>query len=184
MARIYTRHGDGGTTRLLGGEHVSKAHERLEACGTIDELSSQIGLARASITDPWIDGVLENVQNLLAELGSELASPEAGESAIIVDKDISEIEDAIDEASAACPPLRAFILPGGSVSAAHLHVARAVCRRAERRLAALSANSTVRPTAQAFVNRLSDLLFALARLANVRSGVPDSPCKTRPKPQK
>jgi cob(I)alamin adenosyltransferase len=184
MARIYTRQGDGGTTRLLGGERVSKADERVEACGTIDELNSQIGLVRTTVADPWIDGILEKVQNLLIELGSELASPEAGESAIIVDEDVVEIEDAIDKASAACPPLCAFILPGGSASAAHLHVARAVCRRTERRLAALSVSSTVRPTAQAFVNRLSDLLFALARLANVRSGVPDSPCSARPKPQK
>jgi len=178
MPRIYTGVGDSGTTRLFDGSDVPKTHPLLEACGTLDELNSQIGVVRSASTDPEIDRLLERVQSVLFELGAELVKPEAAEGRM-TDEDVRWVEGEIDRAMGQCPPLRSFLLPGGTPAASHLHVARTVCRRAERRIVALGEGTPVSPVVLRFLNRLSDLFFALARLTNVRAGVPDAVWKPR-----
>lgn len=170
MSRIYTGVGDGGTTRLADGSEVSKAHPRLSACGTLDELNSQLGVVRSVNADDEVSRVVTRIQSLLFEAGADLARPERAE-ARITDEDVRWLETEIDKAMKETAPLRSFVLPGETPAASHLHVARAVCRRAEREIVALAAVETVDPVLRRFMNRLSDLLFALARLSNERAGV-------------
>ncbi|MCU0694693.1 MAG: cob(I)yrinic acid a,c-diamide adenosyltransferase [Polyangiaceae bacterium] len=168
--KIYTRTGDDGSTGLFGGSRVAKDDPRVEAYGTIDELNCAIGLARAHQAPAQIDAVLEVVQGDLFRLGAEIASGKnAGAKlgmSLIESHDVQRLEQAIDEAEAQLTPLRAFILPGGSVASAALHVARTVARRAERALVTLQRATAVRREVLVYVNRLSDLLFVLARYAN------------------
>jgi cob(I)alamin adenosyltransferase len=179
--KLYTKTGDDGTTGLFGGARVPKASARVAAYGTVDETNAAIGVARAAPHaggDTTIDAVLELVQRDLFVLGAELACVPGKESKlgmpVLGSSDIERLEHAIDEAEAACPPLKHFILPGGSPLAAALHMARTVCRRAERGVLELD-DAPARPEVVIYLNRLSDLLFALARRANVVSGVSDVP---------
>jgi cob(I)alamin adenosyltransferase len=174
--KLYTKTGDDGTTGLFGGGRVPKASARVEAYGTVDETNAAIGVARAARLDPAIDAVLAHVQEDLFTLGAELACVPGREAklamGLIGGADIERLEHAIDEADAACPPLKNFVLPGGTPQAAALHVARTVCRRAERAVLLLD-DAPPRRELVVYLNRLSDLLFALARRANVVAGVPD-----------
>jgi len=174
--KIYTKTGDKGTTGLFGGGRVSKHHPRVAAYGEVDELNSTIGWARAvPPTDAW-DDALDRIQRDLFSIGGQLASPapekvEAALAKAALDPArVAELERLIDEADAELPPLTAFVLPGGSPKAAALHVARTVCRRAERAVVALEETERVPDGFVEYLNRLSDLLFMLARLANHRDG--------------
>lgn len=176
--KIYTRGGDQGHTSLLGGERVPKNHPRIEAYGTVDELSSVIGIARQPGGDEWLDGELAAIQNDLFEIGASLASPGAderfpGASPARVDA----IEKAIDRMEADLTPLTSFILPGGSAQGASLHLARTVCRRAERKVLAMSDQGERTARTVVYLNRLSDFLFVAARFANMKAGVQDVPWK-------
>lgn len=174
--KIYTRTGDEGSTGLFGGERVSKDHPRVEAYGEVDELNAAIGLARAIELMPRIDEVLVAVQRDLFSLGALLATPDAQKmreqltKARIDEARIGQLERAIDDCETELTPLRAFILPGGTPKAAALHVARTVCRRAERHVVRLGQAVELPPLVGVYLNRLSDLLFVLARLANRRAG--------------
>ncbi|HEY5146315.1 MAG TPA: cob(I)yrinic acid a,c-diamide adenosyltransferase [Polyangiaceae bacterium] len=182
--KLYTKTGDDGTTGLFGGGRVRKASARVEAYGTVDETNAVIGIARATKLAPEIDAVLERVQEDLFTLGAELACVPGRESklsmALLGEGDIQRLETAIDEADAACEPLKTFVLPGGSAQAAALHLARTVCRRAERATLAID-DGPIRREVLVYLNRLSDLLFALARRANVLSSVSDVPWNPRGK---
>ena len=173
--KIYTRTGDEGQTGLFGGGRVSKTHPRVEAYGDVDELNAAIGLARAIEMMPRIDEVLVPIQRDLFSLGALLATPDRDrmkkqlEKARIDDARIEELEHAIDEGDDELEPLKSFIVPGGTPKAAALHVARTVCRRAERRVIALT-DEEIPPVVIVYLNRLSDLLFTLARVANRRAG--------------
>ena len=174
--RIYTRTGDDGQTGTFGGGRVGKDDPRVDAYGEIDELNAVLGMARAVETMPRIDEVLVPVQRDLFSIGALLATPdhermrEQLRKARIDDQRIAELEHAIDAAEAELEPLRSFILPGGTPKAAALHVARTVCRRAERRVVALRHGVPVPELVIVYLNRLSDLLFMLARVANRRAG--------------
>jgi cob(I)alamin adenosyltransferase len=180
--KLYTKTGDDGTTGLFGGGRVPKASLRVEAYGTVDETNAVIGVARATGLAPVVDAVLERVQEDLFTLGAELACVPGRESklhmTLLGEADIRRLELAIDEADAACEPLKSFVLPGGSPQAAGLHLARTVCRRAERATLAVD-DGPVRSEVVVYLNRLSDLLFALARRANVMARVSDVPWKPR-----
>ena len=175
--KIYTRTGDSGETSLFDGTRVRKSDPRVEACGHIDELNAMLGLARASGGDAALGEQLEQLQRDLLALGARLADPNARIAgrvgkAVLGDEDVRRLEAWIDAAEAGLEPLRRFILPGGSPAGAAIHVARTLCRRAERQIVSLG-DGAVDPALLAYVNRLSDLLFVLARLANARAGVPD-----------
>jgi cob(I)alamin adenosyltransferase len=173
--KIYTRTGDEGTTGLFGGGRVSKTHPRVEAYGDVDELNATIGLARAIERMPRVDEVLVPLQRDLFAIGALLATPDRDkmkrqlEKASIDERRIGELERAIDDGDHELEPLKSFIVPGGTTKAAALHVARTVCRRAERRVIAL-ADEEIPPIVVIYLNRLSDLLFTLARVANRRAG--------------
>ena len=175
--KIYTRTGDQGETGLFGGPRVRKDAGRIEAYGTVDELNAALGLARAAAPPPQVDAILGRIQNELFVLGAELASPQPGHAAVPTTQPahVSALAAEIDRLQEALPPLKEFILPGGTSAAAHLHLARTVCRRAERRVVALAAAEPVSPTVVQYLNRLSDLLFVLARSANHAAGQPDQP---------
>jgi cob(I)alamin adenosyltransferase len=177
--KIYTKTGDRGDTGLFGGGRVSKACARVDAYGEVDELNSVIGLARSEPFDREVDALLEQVQSRLFDLGAELAtSPDSKVElgiALVSEDEVVRLEQAIDRAETELAPLKTFILPGGSRAAAALHLARTVCRRAERKLVALSESETIRAECLRYLNRLSDTLFVLARLANHRAGVADQP---------
>ncbi|MEZ4336784.1 MAG: cob(I)yrinic acid a,c-diamide adenosyltransferase [Sandaracinaceae bacterium] len=181
--KIYTKKGDTGETGLFGGTRVSKASARVDAYGEIDELNSQLGVVRAAKVDEDVDALLGRIQSALLDLGAELATRPGKEVAIakLADADVEALEQAIDRSEQELAPLETFILPGGTMAAAQLHVARTVCRRAERAIVGLSAveGTETRPEVLRYVNRLSDLLFVLARLANRRAGVSDVPWKGR-----
>lgn len=169
--KIVTKAGDGGKTRLATGEPVSKASARVKAYGAVDEANSAIGVARLHTTsDPVLDPILDRVQNDLFDLGADLATPHSEtlkfEPLRVQESQVLRLESEIDDLNAALEPLTSFILPGGSPAAAHLHLARAVARRAERAIVALADVETVSPEAVKFANRLSDLLFVAARWAN------------------
>jgi cob(I)alamin adenosyltransferase len=180
--KLYTKTGDDGTTGLFGGGRVLKASQRVEAYGSVDETNAVIGVARATGLPPVIDAVLERVQEDLFTLGAELACVPGKESklkmALLGEADIHRLEAAIDAADAACEPLKTFVLPGGSPQAAALHLARTVCRRAERATLAID-DGPVRSEVLVYLNRLSDLLFALARHANKIAQVNDVPWNPR-----
>ncbi len=172
IVRIYTKSGDKGQTGLFSGERVSKTHPRVEAYGTLDEMNSHLGVVRSLRPAGPVDEKLDFLQRLVFELGSDLATvPAPDTQPRIRDEHVKWLESGIDEMTAAVPPLRAFILPGGSPAAAHLHVARCVCRRAERAALLAAATETIPKPALVFLNRLSDFLFALARYENALSGV-------------
>lgn len=175
--KIYTRTGDDGSTGLYGGDRVSKASARVSAYGCVDELNAVLGWVRAASPPAAIDEVLSQTQDACFRLGAELASaPNADPGVPLVDgSDIAAFENAIDALESELPPLRTFVLPGGSEAASRLHVARTVCRRAEREVVALGAQHTVRSEAVHWLNRLSDLLFVQARFANHDAGVQDVP---------
>jgi cob(I)alamin adenosyltransferase len=182
MPKIYTRTGDAGETALFAGGRVRKNDVRIEAIGTVDEVNAAVGvvrmeLARGGTSPAGLDELLGRLQHLLFELGAELAMPEAGTghepARRIIDAHVSLLEAEIDRYEALLPPLKVFILPGGCPAAAALHLARCVCRRAERRLVELADAQPVRPEVLRFVNRLSDLLFVLARAANQANRVTD-----------
>lgn len=173
--KIYTRTGDLGQTSLFGGARVAKNDARIESYGTIDELNSFIGVARAAWPDSPIDAVLHQAQMDLFEIGAHLASPGTSRFPGVDAERISELERAIDLMESELEPLRTFILPGGAVAAGHLHVARTVCRRAERLVVALADDSVATRSTIAYLNRLSDYLFVAARFANKRHSVEDVP---------
>ena len=177
--KIYTRTGDKGETGLFGGGRVRKDHPRVVAYGGVDELNSAIGVARAMAPVQFFDPLLEAVQRDLFAIGGQLASPDpdkvarALEKADLSDQRVSEFEQVMDAADHELPPLRAFVLPAGTPKAAALHLARTVCRRAERSVVHLARETAVPATFVVYLNRLSDLLFTLARLANHREGAGD-----------
>jgi cob(I)alamin adenosyltransferase len=172
LNRIYTRTGDAGTTRLASGASVSKADLRVEAYGGVDETNAVIGLARRSTTDEAaLDAILARIQNDLFDLGADLATPPASNEAEkprlrILESQVTRLEAEIDGLNARMAPLTSFVLPGGSAAAAALHLARTVCRRAERACVALAGREEVSAAALKYLNRLSDLLFVAARFAN------------------
>lgn len=174
--RIYTRTGDEGDTGLFGGGRVLKDDPRVEAYGAVDELNAFIGMARAIEAMPRIDEVLAPIQRDLFGLGAILATPDLVKmqeqlaKARIDNERIAQLERAIDTGEEELEPLKAFILPGGTPKAAALHVARTVCRRAERRVVHLQQTISLPPLVTIYLNRLSDLLFVLARVANRRAG--------------
>jgi cob(I)alamin adenosyltransferase len=174
MTRIYTRTGDAGETGLFGGQRVSKSDLRVSAYGTVDELNALLGVVRAAGPGSEIDAVLDRVQHHLFDLGAELATPAGSPAAARVPRVaagwVEVLERDIDRFDAALPSLRAFILPGGTPVAALLHLARTVARRAEREIVALGAREPLNPEVLKFANRLSDLLFVLARTANLAGG--------------
>lgn len=179
-AKIYTRSGDAGETALWGGRRVPKDDPRVEAFGTVDELNAVLGVVRAELarwpeTPANVDSLLTDLQHQLFHLGAELAagSSDSPGSQLLGDADVANLEAAIDRFEEELEPLRSFILPGGCPAAAQLHLARCVCRRAERRLVHLAGFEAVRGEVLRYVNRLSDLCFVLARSVNRAAGVPD-----------
>jgi cob(I)alamin adenosyltransferase len=173
LTRIYTRGGDAGETSLGDGSRVSKASPRISACGTVDELNSQLGVVRALALPAGWGEWLGRIQNELFDLGADVSVPVEERTGgrertrlRVEPAQVAWIEARCDEVNATLEPLTSFVLPGGTALAAHLHVARSVCRRAEREMVALAAAEPVGAAALAYVNRLSDLLFILARAAN------------------
>ncbi len=177
--RIYTRTGDDGQTGLFGGPRVSKDNPRLEAYGTVDELNSVLGLAAAALDHEDLHAQLQVVQSHLLDIGGELATPdieqriERGQPTgpRVGDDEVTELEGWIDAFDEELEPLTRFILPGGTVAAGHLHVARTICRRAERRVLTLAHDAPVSEALIRYLNRLSDALFTMARVANARAGI-------------
>ena len=173
ISKVYTRTGDTGETSLVGGARVSKASIRVEAFGEVDEVNSIIGLARACLHDPEVDNVLGVIQNHLFTLGADLASPSEIDVPRIQASFVESLEQFSDGFLAELEPLKEFVLPGGSKAGATLHLARTVARRAERRAVKLSHEEEVNPPAIVYLNRLSDLLFILARVVNHRDAIPE-----------
>jgi cob(I)alamin adenosyltransferase len=176
--KIYTRTGDSGETALLGGTRVSKAAPRVAAYGDVDELNAWLGFVRAGSTDAQLSGMIERLQRDLFAIGSRLADPAGAVAdrvakAAVTEADAVRLEQWIDALEGELPPLRHFILAGGSATGASLHVARTICRRAERQVVALGVDAVETPVL-VYLNRLSDLLFVMARAANHRGGVPET----------
>ena len=178
--KIYTKTGDKGETGLIGGTRVSKSALRVEAYGEVDELNAVLGYARAKVNDESIKGQLSDIQRDLFAIGAQLADPRGqvekkAEKAAVSEASVKELEALIDRYDSMLPSLRSFILPGGAEAGAILHLARAVCRRAERRMVALTQETPLPPVLLVYVNRLSDLLFILARAINRQAGVEEIP---------
>jgi cob(I)alamin adenosyltransferase len=175
--KIYTKTGDAGTTGLFGGPRVAKDDPRICAYGSVDELNAVIGIARSTGLGDKLDPILSSVQHHLFSIGAELATPEPEEHNLKWDAGthVEQMEHAIDELESNLKSLRNFILPGGSTQAAHLHLARTVCRRTEREIVSFSRDRSVSDASHivVFLNRLSDLLFVMARFANHLNNVPD-----------
>jgi cob(I)alamin adenosyltransferase len=173
--RIYTRTGDDGTTGLFGGGRVAKDDARVQAYGAVDELNAVLGVARAACEDGPLAALIGQLQHTCFVVGSDLATPAGGKATVrrIGADDVTELEGEIDAGEAQLPALVTFILPGGSLDACHMHHARTVCRRAERWVVGLEREGAVSAEVLQWLNRLSDLLFVLARVANVRAGVDD-----------
>jgi cob(I)alamin adenosyltransferase len=177
--KIYTKTGDKGETGLFGGGRVPKDHPRVAAYGDIDELNSVLGVVRATAGQEFFDPLFESIQRDLFAIGGHLATPDPRRVAKSLEKGalsparIAEFEQHMDEAERTLPPLRAFVLPAGSSVAASLHLARTVCRRAERSVVHLAHDHEVPELFIVYLNRLSDLLFTLARVANLRHGISD-----------
>ncbi|MGA2500794.1 MAG: cob(I)yrinic acid a,c-diamide adenosyltransferase [Tepidisphaeraceae bacterium] len=174
--KLYTRTGDNGTTGIFGGERTRKSDPRLDCCGTVDELNAHIGLAAAGAGGPLLED-LRLVQHELFVVGSHLATPADGPATQhlppLDEGSIGRLETQIDAVETQLAPLSNFILPGGSEMAARLHVARTVCRRAERRTVGFSTDRPIHPLIVPYLNRLGDWLFAMARLANHAAGTAD-----------
>ncbi|NOY30333.1 MAG: cob(I)yrinic acid a,c-diamide adenosyltransferase [Planctomycetes bacterium] len=179
--KIYTRTGDQGSTGLFGGGRVAKCDLRICACGALDELNAMLGAARSMGVSPRIDDILKLLQNRMFDLGAELASPQARDrgTQFLQEADVAELESFIDSLEETLPELKAFILPGGSQATSFLHIARSVCRRAEREMVALAQTAELRDTLIKYVNRASDLLFVLARTANAEAKIDDVPWEKR-----
>lgn len=180
MAKIYTRTGDEGETSLLGGRRVRKDDLRIEAIGSVDEVNAALGmvrveLARSEVVPENLDLAIGEIQHRLFDLGAELAAASVDDTraGALSEANVAQLESLIDHYEASLEPLRAFILPGGTRAASQLHVTRCMCRRSERRLVQLAAAQTVRAEVLQYINRLSDLLFVLARAVNRANGVPD-----------
>lgn len=178
--KIYTKTGDGGETGLSDGSRVPKSHLRVVAYGDIDELNAVLGMLRAGTQNSAQASLLHGIQRDLFALGAQLADPSTRvvsrkAKVLITPAEVERLEQAIEVRDERLPPLRTFILPSGSPIGAHLHFARTVCRRAERSLAALNLEAPVEPLILTYVNRLSDLLFVLAREANHDAGTPEEP---------
>jgi cob(I)alamin adenosyltransferase len=177
ITKVYTRTGDDGTTSLGGGRRVPKDSARIDAYGTVDELNSAIGVALAEGPDSEIASPLGTIQNNLFHLGADLCIREEDKAQMpaprIESRHIEELERLMDKLSESLPPLENFVLPGGSRGAAALHLARTICRRAERLVVALSREEAVGQFTIPYLNRLSDALFVMARFENRRRGVPD-----------
>jgi cob(I)alamin adenosyltransferase len=177
ITRVYTRTGDDGTTALTGGERLAKDAPRIAAYGTVDELSSAIGVALAAGPAPRLRMALAAIQNELFHLGSDLAMPEKDKAKrpvpVIAGRHVEALERLMDELNAELGPLDNFILPGGAPGAAALHLARTICRRAERHLVTLARAEPVGPSTLPYLNRLSDALFVMARYENHAKGIPD-----------
>jgi len=176
--KLYTRRGDTGETDLFGGERVLKDSLRVEAYGEVDELNACVGAAAAASEQADLAPLLQRIQSTLFDVGSTLATPDAAHRSKAgvphaSEADVEELEAAIDRAEAELVPLKSFVLPGGTAAAAAFHVARTVCRRAERRAVALNASEPLDGAELRYLNRLSDLMFAWARLENARAGRPD-----------
>ncbi|NGP88205.1 cob(I)yrinic acid a,c-diamide adenosyltransferase [Fodinibius halophilus] len=171
--KIYTKRGDSGDTSLFGGERISKSAERIKAYGNVDELNSFVGLAASYDLSEQGTELLSTVQEMLFKLGADLATPPSSKTRIdrISEQDITFLEDAIDELEENLEPLKNFILPGGSQPGATLHVARTVCRRAERATVACQETDEISDNCVKFLNRLSDFLFVIARYENKHAGV-------------
>ena len=178
--KIYTRTGDQGTTALFGGDRVTKSHPRIEAYGTVDEVNSAVGLARSLLRgepgEDRLDPVLAHLQADLFVLGADLATPSAAKPTVprMEAGHAERLEREIDRFDEALPPLKHFILPGGTSAAAALHLARTVCRRAERLAVSAAGLEALNEHAVTYLNRLSDLLFVLARWANREAGLEDA----------
>lgn len=178
--KLYTKKGDDGSTGLAGGGRVSKADSRVAAYGEVDELNAAIGVVVAGCDDAETAETLEGLQADLFTVGAELAtSSDQKPRTTVGHEHIARLEELIDAATAEVPPLTCFILPGGTRTAAALHLARTVCRRAERSSVALAGQQSVRGDVLVYLNRLSDLLFALARRANHRGKTPETPWSAR-----
>lgn len=177
-SKLYTRGGDRGETSLFGGDRVPKDHPRVDAYGQLDELSAALGLLIVALPADELRDQLQQVQNELFDLGAELATPPESRLEYklppgVEEADWRRLERLLDEYDAQVPPLRAFVLPGGHETAARAHLARTVCRRAERAVVRLAHEEEVRADVLTYLNRLSDFLFVCARLLNVRAGVPE-----------
>jgi cob(I)alamin adenosyltransferase len=182
--KLYTRTGDDGTTGLFSGARVSKDHPRIEAYGTVDELNAVLGMVRSACDqghrfEARLSEIITGIQSRLFDIGADLATPEGAkqQSKIhrIDDADVAEAETWIDEVDSANPPLRTFVMPAGTELAARLHLARTVCRRAERAIISLGSIEPVGDPLLRYMNRLSDLFFAMARRANHERGQADVP---------
>ena len=179
--KIYTKTGDGGETGLFGGGRTPKDSPRVAAYGDVDELNAVLGLARALAPEELADALLQTIQRDLFTIGAELATPDPDKvhkalsrsGAAIGDSNIAALEEAIDTHESRLEPLKNFILPGGTPKAAALHLGRTVCRRAERAVVALARHELISPAILRYLNRLSDLLFVLARAANALAGRAD-----------
>lgn len=176
--KIYTRTGDDGETGLLGGQRVSKSHQVIEVCGSLDETNSWLGLVRCEPLDDRVDQLLNRIQNSLFDLGSRVAAclSESNRAADFPESCIEELEAAIDHWDSTVAPLEAFILPSGCEAGCRLHMARSVCRRSERQLVSLmeTLGSSELKLEMMYLNRLSDLLFVLARSVNQMAGKPET----------
>jgi cob(I)alamin adenosyltransferase len=181
--KIYTKTGDGGETSLFGGNRVPKDDARVEAYGAVDELNAAVGMVRSLSPDPEIEADLARIQSELFSVGAELATPHQTRAhAAIPAVDAGwalALERRMDRWDEELPPLASFVLPGGTRLAAALQVARATCRRAERRAVALSHLAAIDPAVGIYLNRLSDFLFEAARIANLRAGVAETPWQPR-----
>ncbi len=181
MTKIYTKTGDSGETGLFGGQRVSKDDLRVDAFGAVDELNSALGVALSHLEDLDLRDLIRKLQNQLFAVGADLATPGSedesrGQVTVqrIGPEAAGELERHVDMLEGEVPPLTQFILPGGSRPAAHIHLARAICRRAERRVVGLSHHEEVNPEIIRYLNRVSDLLFVMARAANMRAHVLDT----------
>ncbi|TDI35537.1 MAG: cob(I)yrinic acid a,c-diamide adenosyltransferase [Acidobacteria bacterium] len=177
ITRVYTRTGDDGSTALGDGARVAKDAVRVRAFGTVDELNSMVGVVRAAGLHEDLAQPMATVQNELFHLGAELCRPPAAgapKGPCIEERHVQELEKLMDRLMVDLPPLENFVLPTGTPAAAHLHMARAICRRAERRVLTLSREESVGPHALIYLNRLSDALFVMARYENLRHHVPDT----------
>lgn len=180
--KIYTKTGDSGSTSLYGGLRVPKHHHRIEAYGTLDELNSYMGLIAALLGREGVSHIAENIQNELFVMGSHLAAQPDKENLKLPDMDeslIGKMEQEIDRMDEMLPPLKFFILPGGSALVAHIHVARCICRRAERACTIVAEQEAIDSRIVMMLNRLSDYLFTLARYAAMTTGTDEIPWKTR-----
>ena len=173
--KVYTKTGDKGQTSLIGGKRVSKDHLRVSAYGTLDEVNAFVGVAIEVLADyELLQDELQHIQHLIFDCGTDLATVDASRPYQVTEAAVLWLEEKIDAYQAQLPPLKAFILPGGSFASAHLHVARTATRRAEREIVTLTQTEEINPNVSQCVNRLSDYFFVIARLVNVNQGVSDS----------